>query len=80
MNTGEIAGSVRDLSGGVLPGAALIVQQAGTGQRFTASSNGSGEYLFAQLPVGVYSMTVSASNFKQSSVRRLEIHAGDRLR
>jgi hypothetical protein len=80
MNTGEIAGSVRDLSGGVLPGAALIVQQAGTGQRFTASSNSSGEYLFAQLPVGAYAMTVSASNFKQFSVRRLEIHAGDRLR
>src|SRR5579864_111900 len=80
MNTGEIAGSVRDLSGGVLPGATLIVQQAATGQKFTAFSNSSGEYLFAQLPVGAYSMTVSASNFKQSSVRRLEIHAGDRLR
>jgi hypothetical protein len=80
MNTGEIAGSVRDLSGGVLPGASLLVQQAGTGQKFTASSNSSGEYLFAQLPVGAYTITVSASNFKQSSVRRLEIHAGDRLR
>src|ERR1700680_1206843 len=80
MNTGEIAGSVQDPSGAVLPGASIVVAQAETGQKFTAVSNSVGEYLFAQLPVGVYSMTVSAQNFKQSVLPRLEIHAGDRRR
>lgn len=80
MNTGEIAGSVQDPSGAVLPDATLIAEQGETGEKFTAISNNSGEYLFAQLPVGVYSITVSAANFKQSSVPRLEIHASDRLR
>ena len=80
MNTGEIAGSIQDASGAVLPDAALVAEQAETGQKFTTVSNNSGEYLFAQLPVGVYSITVSAANFKQSSVPRLEIHASDRLR
>lgn len=80
MNTGEIAGSVQDPSGAVLPGASIVVAQAETGQKFTGVSNSAGEYLFAQLPVGVYSVTASAQNFKQSVLQRLEIHAGDRLR
>jgi len=80
MNTGEIAGSIQDASGAVLPAATLVAEQTETGQKFTAISNNSGEYLFGLLPVGVYSITVSAPNFKQSSVPRLEIRAGDRLR
>ena len=80
MNTGELAGSVQDPTGAVLPGALVTAAQAETGQKFTAVSNSAGEYLFAQLPLGVYSVTASAQNFKQSVFQRLEIHAGDRLR
>lgn len=80
MNTAEVGGMVQDATGGALPGATVILQQAATGQQFTAQSNGTGEYLLAQLPVGLYSMTVSAVNFKQASVTRLEVHAGDRVR
>src|ERR1700730_13077470 len=80
MNTGEIAGSVKDPSGAVLPGASIVVAQAETGQKFISVSNSADEYLSAQLPVGVYSLTVAAQNFKQSVLQRLEIHAGDRLR
>ena len=80
MNTGEISGSVQDLSSGVLPGATIVAQHAETGQKFTALSNKSGEYLFAQLPVGAYSISVSATNFKQSALPRIEVHASDRLR
>lgn len=80
MNTGELSGSVQDLSSGVLPGATIVAEHLETAQKFTAVSNSSGEYLFAQLSVGVYSLTVSATNFKQSALRRLEIHASDRLR
>jgi hypothetical protein len=80
MNTGEISGSVQDRSSSALPGATIVAERAETGQTFTAVSNSSGEYLFAQLPLGVYSLTISAPNFKQSTLARLEIHASDRLR
>ncbi len=80
MNTGEISGNVQDLSNGVLPDATIVAQHAETRQKFTAVSNSSGEYLFAQLPVGVYSLTVSVLDFKQSALPRIEVHAGDRLR
>jgi|SRR5947209_1586274 len=80
MNTGEISGSVRDLSSGVLPGAKVVAQQADTGHKFTAVSNGAGEYFLTQLPVGLYSLTASATSFKQAALPRIEIHASDRLR
>jgi hypothetical protein len=80
MNTGEIAGGVQDPSGAVLPGAALVAEQAETGQKFNAISNNSGEYLFGRLPVGVYSITASAPNFKRSALSKIELHAGERLR
>ena len=80
MNTGEISGSVEDRSNSALPGAAIVAEHLDTGQKFTALANNSGEYLLPQLPVGVYSLTVSAINFKQASLPRLEIHATDRLR
>src|SRR5271166_2224464 len=80
MNTGEISGSVQDLSNSALPGATVVAQHSGTGQKFTAVSNSSGEFLLPQLPVGAYTLSVSATNFKQSALPRIEVHAGDRLR
>ena len=80
MNTGEISGGVQDATRSALPGATVIARHADTGQTFIALSNDSGEYLFAQLPVGAYSISVSATNFKQSALPRIEIHAGDQVR
>src|SRR6185295_16825347 len=76
MNTGEIAGSVRDPSGAVLPGAAISAEQFGTGQTFTSVSNNSGEYLFPQLPSGTYTLRAGAPNFKQAVLGTVDIHAG----
>jgi len=80
MNSGELSGSVQDRSGGVLPGAIIIAEHLTTGQKFSAVTNSAGEYLLPQLSVGVFSLTVSAADFNQSSLPRLEIHASDRLR
>jgi hypothetical protein len=79
MNTGEIAGTVHDSTGAVLPSASVVAEHAATGQKFTSSSNSSGEYLLAQLPVGEYSITASAPGFKSTSVAKFELHAGDKL-
>ena len=79
MNSGELGGSVQDPSGAVLPGASISAESTGTGQAFASVSNNSGEYLLPQLPSGIYTLKVSAPNFKQV-LARLEIHAGDRQR
>src|SRR5579862_1714786 len=80
MNSGEIAGSVQDQLGELLPRATIVAQQASTGQKFTTTSNDAGAYLFPALPVGVYSVKVSAPSFKQSVLPAFEVHIGERLR
>ena len=80
MNAGQISGSVEDRSGSVLAGAKVQAKLAERGQIFGALSNRAGEYLFAQLPIGSYSLSVSAANFKISTFSRIELHAGDRAR
>ncbi len=80
MNTGEISGSVRDALGGALPGATVVAERAKTGQKFTTTSNGSGQYLLTQLPIGTYSLKVNAQNFKQAILSNVEVHVGDSLR
>jgi hypothetical protein len=80
MNTGEISGHVQDPSGSVLPGAVVTANQMETNRTFTGTTNNSGEFLFAQLPVGTYLLSAAATDFKQSTLPRIEVHAGDRLR
>jgi Carboxypeptidase regulatory-like domain len=80
MNTAEIAGRVLDALGGGIPGATITAEQAQTRQRFTTVSNNSGQYLLAQLPIGIYSVKVSARSFKQALLASIEVHVGESLR
>src|SRR6185369_1211040 len=80
MNTGEISGSVQDALGGSLPGATVVAEQAQTGQKFATTTNNSGHYLLTQLPIGTYTLKVSALNFKQSVLSNVEVHIGNALR
>lgn len=79
MNMGTIAGNIKDQTGAVLPGAKVVAELAATGQRFATESNSGGEYLLGNLPVGSYSIQVSARDFKASQLIA-EIHVGDALR
>ncbi len=80
MNTSDLGGLVQDATGGALPGATIVLRQADTGREFATTSNSAGEYLFAQVPVGAYSVTVTAPNFKPAYLALLELHSADRVR
>ncbi|MGB2890007.1 MAG: TonB-dependent receptor, partial [Candidatus Acidiferrales bacterium] len=80
INTGEIGGTVKDPSGGLVAGATVVATQSATGIKYTAIANGSGEYLLAQLPIGMYKLTVDAPGFKQSVLSSVPVHIGDKLR
>ena len=60
----RIKGSVTDPSGAVVPGAMVTATNTATGVKYPTKSNGAGEYLLPQLPVGTYSISVSAPGFK----------------
>ena len=52
--TAQIAGTVRDTSGAVIPGVEIKVTQTAIGASRTAVSNEEGRYVFANLPLGPY--------------------------
>ena len=60
----HIKGTVTDPTGAVVPKAAITVTNTQTGVVSTTTSNSSGEYSFPALPIGTYSINVSAPGFK----------------
>lgn len=61
---GRIKGVVTDPGGAVVPGAQISAVNDATGVKFTTASDKDGVYLFAELPVGSYTVTAIAQGFK----------------
>ena len=64
---GRLAGTVLDTSGGVLPGATVTLTSIATNQVQTTVTNETGGFLFPQLQVGNYKVTVELQGFKTAS-------------
>jgi hypothetical protein len=62
--TATLSGIVTDASGSVVPNAHVVATNAGTNASLTADSNAAGEYRINLLPVGTYTLKVSALGFK----------------
>jgi outer membrane receptor protein involved in Fe transport len=76
---GRIAGRVFDPSGAVVVGARVEALQIETERGHRTVSNSQGEYRFAVLPVGTYTITAAAPGFN-GQPRRLRLEVGRRLR
>jgi len=78
--TGAISGTVSDSTGAVIVNATVTLTNTDRGQDvrvLTTSSNG--YYTATSLPLGVYTVKVSAPGFKTESVTGLQLHAADSL-
>ncbi|HEY6232085.1 MAG TPA: TonB-dependent receptor [Pyrinomonadaceae bacterium] len=62
-STGRLIGTVTDPGGAVIPGATVTVKDTQTGREVTTTASGEGNFAFAQLDVGVYTMTVTAAGY-----------------
>ena len=62
--TGQIAGTVTDPSGAVVPGATISVTNVGTNRTVAVQSGGSGQFSVPALGPGHYKVEVKAANFK----------------
>ena len=78
--TGELAGVVRDPSGAAVPTTSITITNQNTGERKTAASNVTGEYVVPLLPVGTYTASASAPGFRTSERRDLSLSALQNLR
>ena len=78
IDTASILGNVKDPSGAVVPGAKVTVSNVATGESLTATTSGSGDYVFPYLRVGTYSVTVNAANFKEAVRKSVTLDVQDR--
>jgi len=66
-NTGQISGTVRDGSGGVLPGVTVTITNVNTAAARTEVTGPNGTYVVTSLPVGTYTVTASAHGYGSQS-------------
>ena len=63
-STAQISGTVRDESGGVLPGVDVAVTNTNTGATRAAVTDTQGQYVLTNLPLGPYRLQASLSGFR----------------
>ncbi|HTV55568.1 MAG TPA: TonB-dependent receptor [Terriglobia bacterium] len=66
VDTGTILGTVKDPSGGVIPGAAVTLVNQGTGLRLATKTDSSGGYVFTPIRIGTYTVQAQFRGFRQS--------------
>ena len=66
--SGNLTGIVTDASGAVVNGANVEATNISTGQKLSTITRGNGEYVFTNLPVGTYRVSVSSPNFKTATL------------
>ena len=72
----SISGVVVDASGGVIPGAAVVVKHNATGVTTESTSNGDGVFSFPGLAIGTYTVTVTLEGFKTFVVNDVVLTSG----
>ncbi|MGI4756389.1 MAG: carboxypeptidase regulatory-like domain-containing protein [Janthinobacterium lividum] len=73
---GSINGSVVDQTGSSVPGATVIATNAATGVTTNGNSSSGGDFLFGDLPLGTYSVTVTAPGFAIAKYDKISVSAG----
>ncbi|WP_231737779.1 TonB-dependent receptor [Terracidiphilus gabretensis] len=66
-NAGAVRGTVTDSSGAVIPGAVIHLTDTISGFNKTATSDPTGQFVFANVPFNGYKVTVSAKGFASLS-------------
>jgi len=80
QETASITGTVRDISGAVIPGAEVKVTSAAIGLTRTTTTNGEGDYLAGALPAGTYDLLVTAKGFKSFSAKGILVRVAEKAR
>ena len=62
---GTITGTISDPVGAVVPNATVLALNSETQAQYTTVTTGTGNYTLAQMPAGVYSVTVEVPGFKK---------------
>jgi len=78
--TATFAGIVVDTSGGILPGAGVVLTNEGTGIVEEQVTSATGEFIFNYVPGGSYTLIISITGFKTYSVKGISLGAAQNVR
>jgi len=77
---GQIFGTITDASGGAVQAASVTLVNQGTNDLRRTVSDSSGSYIFPQLPVGQYTLTVETRGFQKFVATGIDLKVDDRRR
>jgi hypothetical protein len=77
--TGNIQGAIADATGAVLPNAAVTLTAEATHVKHVAQTDGSGVYAFPNIPVGTYSVSVTAPGFETYTRTGIVLEVGSSI-
>jgi hypothetical protein len=69
--SGDLVGTVYDGSGATVPNATVVATNPATAKAVTETTSGAGAYRFSNLPVGTYTLSVSAAGFSKAEIKNV---------
>jgi hypothetical protein len=80
ITTGTVTGTVRDTSGGIIPGASVVLISESRGTKSApAVTSGSGDYVFPNVTPDSYTVEVTLQGFKTVRRTGIAVSGGDRV-
>ena len=76
---GQVLGSVTDQTGAAIPDAKLVLSGPRVPNGLTTQSAADGSYLFAAVPIGSYSLTVTRDGFTTQRSEGIQIQLGSKV-
>jgi hypothetical protein len=73
VDTGTILGTVKDQSGGVLPGATVTITHEGQGFTLSAVTREDGTFIFTPVRTGAYTVRVEFPGFRKTEQRAIGV-------
>jgi Carboxypeptidase regulatory-like domain len=76
LNTSQISGTVEDASGAAIPNATVILKRTDTGFTRKVVTNAVGQYVAPDLPLGPYTIEVTAQGFRSYRAQGIVLQVG----
>src|SRR5262250_3895171 len=76
---GSISGTIKDPTGGVIPGVMLTATNPALGTNFKATTDARGHYSLPSLPVGRYDLTIECIGFQTQKKTGLVVDSDSAL-
>src|SRR5438874_6074240 len=76
VDRATLNGTVTDTSGGVIPGAKVVLVAPATGLSRETTAGSTGSYNLTGLPIGTYNVTISHAGFETVEVTGLTLSVG----